>query len=563
MWAIFHAQRSALGQRSLRSLMVAIDRNMIHKQKVIKGHKATTNIPGFVTGCQERINSYMCWDVIAKYETAFSLVIPRLAIVTVVPASTQYLPRSSVPPDLTHASLESFGFPLGFDLWVRVICFLLYSLARSPAEAAKFRSLAACVSKSWQRQIYGLPVFWSTITICKALKMDRLDFVLAHCGDADLRIELSLRDVAMDSTRSTSLDIVELVDTIFSHISHTSARWISFALTTENPLAFLRVQHHCKSIVAPALSSFGISYVHLPGYSVYPDDDPIYDAPFHCGPWFSHGLPRLTDMRVFCIPMAWAPPALFSKLECLDIFTQPSIDLAFLHQLFTCAIRLHTLRLGAITGAGDFSFISVSLAVLDMDFDYGDRCGYFIANLVAPRLQDLTVRAMLGSVHLLLDCPDILGQLVRLCVHHGMGDDDQAMFRLFASMPRMQELDLTASSVRAFEQYCHWACSRSRSGPPPHAYGLRRLLLCQVDLNSLANLIAFLQDRPAECHAGVRFVRVEKPFQLALFSAAATFLRLYVPNFAFTTYYSYPPSGVAASLVNAPSFHAFVDPTNI
>ncbi|KAJ7461246.1 hypothetical protein FB451DRAFT_1521653 [Mycena latifolia] len=308
----------------------------------------------------------------------------------------------------------SFDRRLGRKLWNKLVEDAIW-FDSTPVQSASVRAAIASVSREWRSRVYSTQIFWSTISICKMLPMDRLDFVLRHCQTAHLNIRLSFREDHLFRSRdAASREIVELVDSVFALVALTSHRWRTFEVVTENPLVFVRIQQHCESLRAQALESVRLSYLYMPGYSVYSSDDPVYELLLTPLVWFRNHLPQLAHLESFCAPLFWSPPAFAFRLVELyvaDYACPLPMDPYAMQAIFAPAVSLRALRIGAMKAYDwpvNIFLGSNSLRALDLQFSDSPFAGSLLSAIVAPNVTELTVRDVGSRGHSILPSVAIL-----------------------------------------------------------------------------------------------------------------------------------------------------------
>ncbi|KAJ7697475.1 hypothetical protein B0H17DRAFT_1197526 [Mycena rosella] len=287
-----------------------------------------------------------------------------------------------------------------------------------------------------------------------------------------------------------------------------------------------------------------LSYRRVPGYSFYSDSHPIYELPFAPSAWFCQTLPLLTSLRSDSALLIWHCPAMFSALLTLDLtgFTESdSITASTLAVLFDIATGLQVLRIGALNSAEwpcGVVLSCPSLRVLDFFFR-SELMALIVSSMMLPGVTDLVVRGDGVFVVGLLDSPRLLSQVISLTLLADVSNN-VVLYRLFASVPLLQSLDICHSTPRVFTAYCVWAFSRLRMGQPDYASNIDRLFVGRVDLDVLALLVKHVEQSMsnlAGAPSGVRVLRVEHPSFYTSFVDSRIFLRAAVFNFAFTNYH--------------------------
>ncbi|KAJ7934482.1 hypothetical protein B0H13DRAFT_2305581 [Mycena leptocephala] len=157
----------------------------------------------------------------------------------------------------------------------------------------------------------------------------------------------------MRRIRGRSVTVGEVnswVDAIFDCIGSTSGRWSFFDFDTDSPTVFTRIQCHYSTLYMGSLSSFQLSFSHLPGY--YPQlnySDAI--VPFSPRVWFQSRALRITELSLFCVPLLWDGDVVFDRLERVEISDVTGlvpVPQHFLPALFIVATHLRYLCLGVI-----------------------------------------------------------------------------------------------------------------------------------------------------------------------------------------------------------------------
>ncbi|KAJ7077787.1 hypothetical protein C8R44DRAFT_896139 [Mycena epipterygia] len=378
--------------------------------------------------------------------------------------------------------------------------------------------------------------------------MNRLEFALGHCVSGYIDITLSLRDVRkIFSLPATCENVERFVDAIFCRIGPYSTRWRSFTLVTENPYVFSRVHHHCATLTTDSLTKFDVSYVYMPGYSPHISNESIYEVPFAADtPWFGDTMPRITHLKLFCVPIRSEAVLQFEFLEVVeltDFLCPAAVDPGFLPSLFAVAVNMRVLRIGALLLQfplpKSFRLYSASLRILDLEFYHGAFCGDLLSMVDAPRLTDLTVREVYDHVHSLLASLALLSQITHFRVYSEIGDD-VSLQHLFSALPHLRVLDLLHTHSYVFDAYTSWAISRVRFGLPNTAANLTELYVGRVDLDSVLKLVWYLrQTSNSACSlTGVDKVRVERPARPFEVSSLTLELQNAVADFAFTDVYT-------------------------
>ncbi|KAJ6474026.1 hypothetical protein C8R47DRAFT_1076463 [Mycena vitilis] len=462
-------------------------------------------------------------------------------------------PLSARKPVASSGTRPSYMGPLDSDVWLLAAFYFVNDPCASPRETAERRASLAQVCRGWSERVEVSAVLWSSITIVKDIPLSALELSVSRAGNAHLSIRFSLFDVHRFYGRPRTLVAAcDWVDSILDVIGHTSDRWTSFQLDTEDPRIFSRIHARCRELSAPLLSSLDLSYTHLPGIFA-PLGEQRDLQPFCAASWFDSGLPCLARLSTFCVPMSWDVAQDFSMLgfvEFSDFNAATPMSAAFLPVLFGVANQMRILKLGAMesfTVPPYFSLPSVSLEALDIDFDSGPVTSAIIGALIVPNLIDLTVRNVGRCIEWLLQCPYLLLPLTRLCVHYDIGDP-LSLQHLFNSMPHLAFLDLAHSRPHVFHVYCQWADSCARLGHLTFFTNLRVLHLPAVDLSyvvSLVNLVGELVG-PRLGRVGVERLRVDSSWSRAPAGDDVFWLNTVVSDFAFTSLHAPPGSDYRA-----------------
>ncbi|KAJ7640378.1 hypothetical protein DFH06DRAFT_1334740 [Mycena polygramma] len=361
------------------------------------------------------------------------------------------------------------------DVWSRIMRLALPDGHNDPVKFANVRSDIAALCKSSKTRTYEDEGLWNTLYINQHILPEKLRFVLDKCPDAPLRIRIALIDVRIFPPASTDVLCAEcLVDRIFDVISSTAHRWSSFYLHTEHPGAFLRVQERCSLLSTPNLRSVSISYGHLPGYSEYDIDDPIYGAPMAPANWFEESIPKLDHLDLQSVYFPWTNPLLFSNVTCVDLSRLFDVDWTLLRLLFSSASNLRFLRLDCIDHcaipAGAILYSS-TLVVLDIGLEGTRFMSDVLRAIVAPELVDLTLREVNRRMEAVLACSRLLGQLTRfavfgLIIYDHCLEFEDVTTRLFNALVRVKYLDFHNARADLFAAYCSWTYVRGACNNP-------------------------------------------------------------------------------------------------
>ncbi|KAJ7130013.1 hypothetical protein C8R43DRAFT_1133983 [Mycena crocata] len=424
--------------------------------------------------------------------------------------------------------------------------------------------LSAFIYLQEQAILYTTPSFWNIFHIYHFTPIAHLDFMLSKCTTGEIHIKLLLRRTGfVDGAPITLSQTIAFVDRVFWHIGPTSRRWKSFALSTEHPYVFARVQYHCSMLLADSLTSFDISYVYLPGYASIQDDPDADQIPFQSADWFNGQLEQVEHLYLFCYPVRWESFGVLTRLRVVhlvDFSTPLSLDSSILITLLSPNSSLEELRLGTVDVTefpADVVLACPALRVLDVRFFRCRLVGKILSALIVPNLTDLVVRDVADQLYRLLICPALLSGLVHLELH-GKAGDRYSLQHLFAAIPRLRSLNLHHTDSGVFDVYSDWALSRVRFQQANHAAHLRCLFLGHVDLSKLVALVDMLHQsvNSDSSRPGLAMLRLEKPSERSLaVDENVDCLRFLVPDFAFTgvyerrvSYDTWPPAFAVPSL---------------
>ncbi|KAJ7673351.1 hypothetical protein DFH06DRAFT_1124070 [Mycena polygramma] len=366
------------------------------------------------------------------------------------------------------------------------------------------------VCQLWHNLVYSEQAFWSSLCLTQNLAASFIAFVLSRCPTALLDVRLALIDVRTWKQRKAVLPSVpDVINDLFDIVVDTVDRWRSFTLVTEHPEAYIAVQKRCASLRSPHLSFFTTRYCLMEGYSNFRSDHPIYDAPLEPLDWFYGQYPALRHLDLYSSSLMFTPN-LLSKLVSVSLSQEyglPIFDWAFFVSFFELAASLRFLQLAdvsAVSVPASSVLHSSTLEVLDLTLQNDEFSKRILHILVAPRLRDLTVRALPSNLAHITCCRSTLSLVERFCVHGDIGQGPvlYPLVRLYASpesvgpgkhlRPRFLVV-LCVTHARAKTNGCR----------PTNR--LEALLVGMIQLDELVNLARFHGAREGQDGTKLRF----------------------------------------------------------
>jgi hypothetical protein len=353
---------------------------------------------------------------------------------------------------------------------------------------------------------------------------------MARCPTASLDVRVTFLDLRYSpGIGGISKSVPDLVSDLFRVLVITSFRWRSFFLMTEHPQAFHLVQQICQGLYAPELVSLNLQYLYMDGFSGWDDQDPIYEQPFIPADWFNNSHCVVNRLVLNATVVNWASTGIFDNLVSLDVsqghLGHLCLGWSFFTTLFnSAAFSLKHLRLGEIQPfrvPPSASLYSPVLVVLDVSLDINGNLDSLMAVLDAPKLEDLTLRTIHDSFHLVLPLKQILGQLVRLSIHGDVCCSGDAyplpthvaqLYELYDSMPNLEVLDFSHSEYHVFHFFAEWYYTRSAARQAVPVPRIKSLALPVSDISSLREFLEFMgarEDRDGT-HMILRHVRVDR-----------------------------------------------------
>ncbi|KAJ7601441.1 hypothetical protein DFH06DRAFT_1352850 [Mycena polygramma] len=357
--------------------------------------------------------------------------------------------------------------------------------------------------------LYSWSVFQRMSTLAQS-SASFIAFVLSRCPTALLDVRLALIDVRTWKQQKAVLPSVpDVINDLFDIVVDTVDRWRSFTLVTEHPEAYIAVQKRCASLRSPHLSFFTTRYCLMEGYSNFRSDHPIYDAPLEPLDWFYGQYPTLRHLDLYSSSLMFTPN-LLSKLVSVSLSQEyglPIFDWAFFVSFFELAASLRFLQLAdvsAVSVPASSVLHSSTLEVLDLTLQNDEFSKRILHILVAPRLRDLTVRALPSNLAHITSCRSTLSLVERFCVHGDIGQGP-VLYPLFDSMPRLKVLDLENTYDHVFSSYCAWTHARAKTNGCRPTNRLEALLVGMIQLDELVNLARFHGAREGQDGTKLRF----------------------------------------------------------
>ncbi|KAJ7660750.1 hypothetical protein DFH06DRAFT_1326020 [Mycena polygramma] len=438
------------------------------------------------------------------------------------------------------------------EIWSEILKHTLPDAFNFPVTYAHTRGVFSSVCQLWHNLVYSEQAFWSSLCLTQNLAASFIAFVLSRCPTALLDVRLALIDVRTWKQRKAVLPSVpDVINDLFDIVVDTVDRWRSFTLVTEHPEAYIAVQKRCASLRSPHLSFFTTRYCLMEGYSNFRSDHPIYDAPLEPLDWFYGQYPALRHLDLYSSSLMFTPN-LLSKLVSVSLSQEyglPIFDWAFFVSFFELAASLRFLQLAdvsAVSVPASSVLHSSTLEVLDLTLQNDEFSKRILHILVAPRLRDLTVRALPSNLAHITSCRSTLSLVERFCVHGDIGQGP-VLYPLFDSMPRLKVLDLENTYDHVFSSYCAWTHARAKTNGCRPTNRLEALLVGMIQLDELVNLARFHGAREGQDGTKLRFRYITMDTLLYFVVRTVPFLPglapLHIPLLYFIDCYIYVHTG--------------------